>query len=289
MKRTITMLLALVFVFCIVPACASADGETAELPGPGVTGTAGKGDLRYSFGDGEGIAVLEDEYITVKLMSFFEEEVIWAEGKAVEKKLEFRVRNNSDREFILNFEKARIGEDDVGVLRNSDSTGPVPGESNTYIYTIQKASGSNGKPLDSLDDLFRLEGVFSLTIYNEDRSAIADHHEAELKMQDTFGEGSGAAAVTAAAAPERDVKAEVDAALQGVWALAEEEIFTFDKGSFSIESGGVVLNGAYSVGDTSVYATIQSNNGMTVMFLPYMYADGALSLHNSHNELLTKR
>ena len=54
MKRTITMLLALVFVFCILPACAFADGETAELSAPGVTGTAGEGDLRYSFGDGEG-------------------------------------------------------------------------------------------------------------------------------------------------------------------------------------------------------------------------------------------
>ncbi len=286
-------------LFC--PSCGTPLSESEAVPAeaagaapasnmPAVTGTAGTGNLVYSFGGGEGIVVLEDAYLSVRLMSFFEEEVNWSSGRAIEKCVEFKIRNVSDREYILNFENAYIGDEGVRVIMKTGNTGPVPGKSNTYTYTIQRASGSDGKPLDSLDELYALEGSFSLHIYNADKSAITGNHKAALKLQNIF-DGSAAPASSAAAAPVQDLKQEIESALQGVWMLGTDNTFTFRSGSVSISGGGGLLNGSYSINtdDSTIDATLQTSDGAVVIHLPYVYASGVLSLYNNRNVQLTKQ
>ena len=314
MKKLLALALALVFVLAIVPAVAVADGahfcpscgqsvgegmafcpycgkplsaQDNAVPVATVSGTAGSGDLVHSFGNGEGIVVLEDEYITVRLMSFYEKEYNWSSGKTIEKCVEFKVRNNSTNEYILNFEKAYIGEEGVRVLMSDGNTGPVPGKSNTYNYTIQRETGSNGAPLNSLDDLYSLEGVFALSVYNADKSAITGRHEAALRLQEVF---SGSAPAAAPAAPAAPSAADVDAALQGTWVLQGVNYFSFDQGSISISGGGNNLNGSYSVNttDSTVDATLSASNGNVVIHLPYTFVNGTLTLRNNQNIELVK-
>ena len=310
MKKVFTVVLALLLAFCVLPSCAFADAAfcancgaalsegmkfcpqcgtplsstDADMNKPLVSGAAGTGDLVYSFGGGDGIVVLEDAYVTVRLMSFYERPINRNGSTEIGKCLEIKVRNNSSDEYILNFERAYIGEDGVKVIMYDGNSGPVPGKTNTYHYCIEKETASGNPQLDSLEQLYDLEGSFALSIYNADKNMIIDRHTASLKLQDVFGSGTAPAASVAPGVQE------ISEALMGTWVLNGSNYFVFDGETLSIISGSNNLQGSYTVNlaDSTIDALLQASNGKVSIHLPFSYSGEKLRLWNNQGVEMIK-
>lgn len=118
------------------------------------------------------VVLAEDELVRIELSNFFEKETRWASGTQIEKCLTYRVTNKGDKELLIYLEDTYI--DDEGVNRSGlDGVGvaPKPGKSDSYAYRIYYKSPAyeNGKPLDSLEDLYRLEASFEICIKEDNR------------------------------------------------------------------------------------------------------------------------
>ncbi len=111
------------------------------------------------------VVLVDDDTVRIELVNFYEQEYNWNTGKQIEKCLTYKVTNKSDHELLIYLEDPYI--DDESVSRSGvDGVGnaPKPGKTASYRYRIyyNSPADKNGKALDSLDDLYRLEATFEI-------------------------------------------------------------------------------------------------------------------------------
>lgn len=105
------------------------------------------------------------------------------------------------------------------------------------------------------------------------------------------GSKTDAAEASTAGAAAGATAEEVDAALQGTWAVGPQGMFTFDEGTLSVEGQGMTLVGTYEVDAASsqIVAHVETTDGSVKFSLPYEFDGSALKFYNSEGNEATKQ
>ncbi|MDR3766355.1 MAG: hypothetical protein Q3Y08_04875, partial [Butyricicoccus sp.] len=150
------------------------DASAPEEPTQSVIQTA-QTNLTYSGEEGArtitldpAIVLYEDENVTAELTGFYEEEVKWkgSDTPSIEKAMTLKVTNNSDREILFSIYDAYLEDESVKTALLDGNAGPAPGKSKSYSYRIRYETQPDTTPVDSLEQLFHLDGRFSVQIKN---------------------------------------------------------------------------------------------------------------------------
>ncbi len=128
----------------------------------------------------EGIVIVENDFARVELVNFYEEE---SYGEQLTSKyITLKVKNKSDRQFLFDLSDAYIGENAVVSMMCDGNSGPLPGKANTHTYIITK-DDSNYTPIDSIEELYELEGVLEFTVLTEDGEYIEERVEEYFSLK----------------------------------------------------------------------------------------------------------
>ena len=167
--------------------------KDGEAPKAVVTGSDEKGNLRIDFGE-NGINVFENELITIRVMSFYEDvdkRIEYVPGSDVnyveyrEKYFEVKVHNNSEKEYLFNLFDCYVGDDDVTLIDVSGgNTGPAPGKNKTYKYCVDRHLDNPKIPLENLRDLYDFEFELNLSVFNNAKNLITDTIRQRVRFAD---------------------------------------------------------------------------------------------------------
>lgn len=127
--------------------------------------------------------VYEDDNLRVELDQFFEDTVHWAgqNEEVTEKYVSFKVINKGTQEFLFNVEDAYIGQDAMNVIMSDGNSGPAPGKAKQFSYDVQYDTKPESTPIDSLEQLYDLEGVFHIAL--EDGDYITDSYDVSFSIK----------------------------------------------------------------------------------------------------------
>ena len=199
MRKTVVclLLIAMLLALCACGRSESADSAAQTAAEPPVEDTpAEPEEAEPSIIEFQDLVLVEDRLVRIELSNFFEKEYHWSEGDRIEKCFTFRVTNKSDKELLIYLEDTYI--DNEGVDRSGldgVGTAPRPGKSDSYSYRIYRKNPAyeHGKPLDSLDELYRLEGSFEICVKEGDY--IKKSYNLDFSLPEIFnGTGSSASA-----------------------------------------------------------------------------------------------
>ena len=267
----VALILAMVFAFS---ACGGGGSES-----PGVTNNEAHSESE-AIDLGEKILV-DDDYVTVKAIQFYTDD--WNGTPA--KFLQLKVTNNLDREILFNLPngKTYIGDEQVEIVWMDGNSGPLPGKTNTYSYRIYIKNGNEEKELDSLEELYDLNGKFEVQVYTEDKSYLDGDKDREYdySLNEKADNNSTDSLDTS----------EIDSMLQGDWSYGSNA-FSFNDGSLSIlENGSEVMSGDYTINtnESNIVGTIHASDRDVKITLPYSLEDGVLHIQNNKGEELTHK
>lgn len=159
-----------------------------------VTGSDEKGNLRIDFGE-DGIVVCDNDYVTVQLICFYEENQQRIENVSsddyernnyVEKYMELKVHNNSEEEYIFDLNDYYVGDDSVVLVMQVGNSGPAPGKNKTYQYRLERKSGNKHVPLEDLRDLYDFECTVDLHIESKEEDIIKDTFSDKIVFSDSL-------------------------------------------------------------------------------------------------------
>lgn len=102
----------------------------------------------------------EDDKVKIEIIGFFQETYYWDEDPTTESGVTFKYTNKTDAEFQVWLDDAYIGTDGVYIMRSGGDGNVAPGKSTTSNYIFQKYVGSKEVALDSIDELYELDGKF---------------------------------------------------------------------------------------------------------------------------------
>lgn len=155
MKKTLALLLALAMVLSL---CAC--GEKTE-PSP----VAPKNDDIVEFQD---VILVDNDTIALELVDFHVKEYKWQTGTEQEKLVTFKATNKTDHKISMNPSKFYIDNEEVHVSMVDGSIAPDAGKAGRYSFIINYQGSSDHNPLQSLDELYKLEGSFSgIHVYDD--------------------------------------------------------------------------------------------------------------------------
>lgn len=232
--------------------------------------------------DFENVVLYEDENVSIELIQFYEEEQQgWGDGDDfVDKCANIKFKNKGEYDFFFILE-AYVGEDAVNVILWDGNNGPAPGKSANYKFGFRKNTSPEETPLDSLEDLYNLDGRFEITLKNGNE--IVRWYDASFSVPNTLNQNA-----PADSANEVDTGV-IEDALQGTWSISGG-CFAFSVGSIEVSSQGGVLTGTYEINsaESRIEATLTAADGNVSIKLPYTYSDGQLELYNNNGEALVK-
>lgn len=173
-KRILAALLAALTIAAVSVAavgCGSAPAENteSETSQADVAFTEEEKQEEGSIVFDEPVTIVDNEYVTVKLTQFYEEEVNWVglDDPAIEKNFVLNVKNHTDYEICFDVENAYI-EDNVVQIWTSNSSNMIPaGKISQLAYNVRQNTKPEATPLDSIDDLYNLEGEISVIAIND--------------------------------------------------------------------------------------------------------------------------
>jgi len=175
MKKTLSIVLVIV-LFLALSACDNTEDttQTQEMTSAPID-TANENVIEF----GSPVVIWEDDNIKIELLSFYQEFVNWGvadKEPATEKGITVRYYNKTDYGVIIQLQEAYLGVDAVQILHSAGSETPASGKATTREYLIQKVVGSNTTALESMEDLYQLDGRFWVGIKHDKNSSIADEH-----------------------------------------------------------------------------------------------------------------
>lgn len=167
MKKVVSLLLVLVMCLSLC-ACGAEKASSPVAIQPEGTNTEGNNvDFETP------LLAWEDNKVKLEIIGFFQEKNIWAESPTLESGITFKLTNKTDAELNAMFVDAYIGTDNVSIIIKDVNSTVAPGKSVTQKYLINKYVGSNVAALDSIEELYELDGKFSI-YFTEDYSANYD-------------------------------------------------------------------------------------------------------------------
>lgn len=108
--------------------------------------------------------LVDDDYVTIELLNFYESK----KGENTDACITFSVTNHLNRDILFNVNDTYVDDQSVVDVMLDGNSGPEPDKTKEYGYEIQKKIAGDYIPLDSFDDLYRLNGTFEILVYSED-------------------------------------------------------------------------------------------------------------------------
>lgn len=108
--------------------------------------------------------LVDDDYVTIKLLNFYE----LKRGENTDACITFSVTNHLDRDIMFNVEDTYTDDQSVVNVMLDGNGGPKPGKTKEYGYKIQKKIAGEYVSLESIDDLYHLNGTFEVLVYSAD-------------------------------------------------------------------------------------------------------------------------
>lgn len=127
--------------------------------------------------------VYEDETVKIELAQFYENST-WlydSSEPVLEKHVVFKTTNKGNKEFLFNLYTAYINDEAVNIsLYSNTNSGPKLGKAAQYDYGVFYDTRPDATPLNSLDELYGLEGTFELAIM--DGGYISDNKKIDFSL-----------------------------------------------------------------------------------------------------------
>ena len=139
------------------------------------------------------VTLVDDKNVTIQLVNFYEKEVNWTEsdgGPQVEKHVTFNIKNKTDQEINV-WLTSYIGEETMSSPLSSGGSSVDAGRSSTVVYGIRHDSAPYHKALDSLDELYQLEGKFEITSLGSPKAF--DTYDAKFSIDEVLKGGKAPA------------------------------------------------------------------------------------------------
>jgi len=226
--------------------------------------------------DFENVVLADDDVVTVELVQFYEEEVNELnEEPTIDKFVTLKVTNKSEYGLVLFDIDAYIGDEAVWVLMYDGNNAPAPGKSKNLRYCIRWNTSPKETSLDSLDDLYNLNGSFRLTMWSDTEGEdYVGEYSIDFSIPDILVGGE----------PEGVNAEEIEAALQGTWSLPDGSgSFTFNAGAIAALTQGQVFAGTYTIqtAENEITGEFSATDGDVTVQLPYKFEDGTLHVFNN--------
>lgn len=140
-------------------------------------------DKRIDFS--EPIFLFEDNNVRLEASAFYQEtRKDWNSPAEYKEYITLRFRNKADYEIILTPDQFYIGDEKVkwGYVEGTPQI--LPGKVANYSFRIQK---DTDKPLDSMEDLYRLDGRFEVFRYENNR--LYDRYYLPFSIEEAYSSG----------------------------------------------------------------------------------------------------
>lgn len=129
----------------------------------------------------EDVVLVDNDDVKIELVSFYAEDVNWTEGKQNEKCITLKVTNKTDYDINFSSEFYLDGERTYTIFHGG-SNDVAAGKSGNCTFCIAKDTQPEHTALESLDELYNLEGTFEVWFGGKRESL-----EADFSIQDTLG------------------------------------------------------------------------------------------------------
>lgn len=115
------------------------------------------------------VVLIDDELVKIELVNFFEKNVNWSTGKQNEKCITFKATNKTNYELSIHTDKFYLKDEEAFVCMMDGTMCPAPGKSGKYSFYIGKQGTPEHSALESLEELYDLEGMFE--IYSKEKKS----------------------------------------------------------------------------------------------------------------------
>ena len=164
----------------------------------------------------ENVTLADNDVLKLELVNFYAEDVNWREGKQNEKSITIKATNKTDHEIFLNPDGFYLDGEELFVSMQDGSISPAPGKSASYSFRVARDTKPEHTALESLDELYNLEGDFSGL---EEMETGNQSLEVSFSIPEALGNGQGAGESEGASeSGEQSAEtAETEAAAEGLW------------------------------------------------------------------------
>jgi hypothetical protein len=237
----------------------------------------------------ENVILVDNETLTMELVNFYAQDCNWSSGVQNEKYITVKVTNKTDHGILLNPDKFYLNDEEAWVSITNGSITPDAGKSGTYSFMVATNTMPEHTALDSLDELYGLEGTFDgLNTYDDDNNTSL---EVSFSIPDALGAASDGDTV----ADNAQMKEQYAAVIQ----LLSEDLWYFNGGSDTILNGisftedaatitqvyfdgnGKHENGSnaysYTIDDENITVTLSDGSDLVI---PYVVSGDSLTLGN---------
>ena len=278
MKRILVVFLAL--TICLL-SCACGDATPSKTTGNGFQVTEAKKDDIIEF---DHLILVDDVNVRIELVNFYAENFNWSTGAQNEKIVTFQFQNKTDHNILWSTENFYLNNESTYVMFNGGVTSLEAGRSGKTSIIIAEDTQPEHTALKSLDELYDLEGTFSIFHKYEDTRKNQSEKVTFSIPKAMNGE------VTEIATPDAEKYGDVIHTLtENTWyfngganTILDTITFTdsvatisqvyFD-GNRKHENG--VNDFAYTLDDTMITVTLEDGSPLSI---PYIYEEGALTL-----------
>lgn len=116
----------------------------------------------------ENVVLVDNDTVKIELVNFYAEDVDWYSDVQNEKYITVKATNKSNHDIALNPGNFYLGDEAVVAFIITGSIAPAPGKSGNYTFMIKYNTSPESTALDSLEELYALEGSFDgLNIYED--------------------------------------------------------------------------------------------------------------------------
>lgn len=122
----------------------------------------------------EPFVICDDEIATAEITQFYKENE--------ECYVAIKIHNNSDREFLFNFDEAYLGDDALQIVLQTGNNGPAPGKTLSHSFKLNHDTKPEATPLEDINMLYDLEGKISISVFTED----GEHLDGSMGKEYTF-------------------------------------------------------------------------------------------------------
>ena len=133
----------------------------------------------------EPVVVWEDENIQIEAIGFYQEFYNWGDREpATEKGVTFRYVNKTDHQILIQLDEAYLGMDAVQIMHCEGSETPAPGKATTRNYIFQYVTGPTTQSVDSMEDLYVLDGRFFVGLKKTSENMIDESYYVSFAFED---------------------------------------------------------------------------------------------------------
>ena len=109
--------------------------------------------------------VAEDDNAIVTVSQFYSQEF----SGEMHSFVTFNIKNKlDDKKVYLNLESAYIGDDPITVVHHNGGGNVLPGKTGQTDFLIYRENGGEPVPLDSLDELYGLNGELEIRVFESE-------------------------------------------------------------------------------------------------------------------------